>query len=140
MKKEEVYWTSVAEKAGKKTAAGLWYAPWIHEEIVLEKDDTLDSVFFLLIMDKNVKSTLYAYYQHYTKNGGIMPCMMIISGDEITYQFSVNEANGIWDNEQWSKGFLLKEIPVKYQTDEWKILCDCVARIKPRVDEILKEI
>ena len=140
MKKEEAYWISVAEKSGKVSAAGLWYAPWIHQEVVIETDDVLDSVFFLLIIGKNVKATLYVYYQHYTENGGIMPCMMTITGEEITYQFSVNEVKSIWDNKQWSEAYLWEEIPVEFQTEVLKQLCECVKNIKPRIDKIMEDV
>lgn len=138
MKKEEAYWTSVAEASGKKSAAGLWYAPWIHQEVVVETKEMLDSVFFLLIMGENAESILYAYYQHYTEHGGAMPCMMTMTNEKTTYQFSINEAKGIWDNEQWSENFLLEKVPVEFKTKEFEDMRKCVEQIKPRIDKILE--
>lgn len=140
MKKEEAYWTSVAENCGKKNAAGLWYAPWIHEEVVAETDDSLDSVFFLLLMGENAEATLCAYYQHFTKNGGEMPCMMTISGDAVSYQFSVYEAKSIWDNEQWSESYLFDEVPIEFRTKEFLHMKECVEKIKPRIDEFFEDL
>lgn len=132
MKKEEAYWTSVAKTCGMEEKAGLWYAPWIHEEIVEETEDILDSIFFLLIMGEKAEPTLYAYYQHYTKNGGVMPCMMTISDEKISYQFSVNVANEIWDNEQWSKEYSFEEITNEFQMKELERMRACVEQVKAR--------
>ena len=140
MKKEEEYWTTVAESSGMKSAAGLWYAPWIHEEIVRNTERELESVFFLLIMDKDAKTTLYVYYQDYTKEGGKMPCMMTITDESVTYQFSVKEAKEIWDNERWSECYLLSDVPKEFQTKEFYLMQECVEKIKPRIDRILNDI
>lgn len=140
MKREEAYWTSVAEMCGKKDVAGLWYAPWIHEEVIVDTEDVLDSMFFLLIMDENVKAVLYGYYQCYTKEKGFMPCMITIVDEKIKYQFAICEPKSFWDNEQWSQSFSLEDIPTKYQTEALKRLCECVENIKPRIQEILRRV
>lgn len=139
MKKEEDYWLSVAKNCGVEEKAGLWYAPWIHEEIVEETDDALDSIFFLLMMDEAAKPTLYVYYQHYTKNGGTIPCMMTISDADTRYQFSVNKPSSLWDNEQWSKAYSLEEIPTEFRIKELERMKKCAERIKLRVDEIISQ-
>ena len=41
MTEEEAYWSSVAEKQGKPSAAGLLYAPWVHAERVFETEEAL---------------------------------------------------------------------------------------------------
>lgn len=138
MKKEESYWTAIAEASGKKNAAGVWYAPWIHEEVVVETEEMLDSVFFLLMMGEKAEPILCAYYQHYTEHGGAMPCMMTMMDERITYQFSVNKAKDIWDNEQWSKSYLFDEVPIEFQTKEFEDMRECVEQIKPRIDKILE--
>ena len=46
-KQEERYWTDKAKEWKKESFAGLLYAPWVHEEIVLCTDHTLETVFFL---------------------------------------------------------------------------------------------
>ena len=49
MKREETYWTEKAEKRyGNALMAGLLYAPWIHERIVRETDDSVETLFYLL--------------------------------------------------------------------------------------------
>lgn len=139
MKKEEDYWLSVAKNCGVEEKAGLWYAPWIHEEIVEETDDALDSIFFLLMMDEAAKPTLYVYYQHYTKNGGTIPCMMTISDADTRYQFSVNKPSSLWDNEQWSKAYSLEKLPTEFQSKELEQMKECAERVKLRVDEIISQ-
>ena len=63
-----------------------------------------------------------------------------ITGEEITYQFSVNEVKSIWDNKQWSEAYLWEEIPVEFQTEVLKQLCECVKNIKPRIDKIMEDV
>ena len=138
MKKEENYWTTVAKNCGMEEKAGLWYAPWIHEEIVEESEELLDRVFFLLIMDGDAKPTLYVYYQHYTKEGGKMPCMMAIFDERISYQFSVNKPKGFWDNEQWGVAYSFEEVPKAFRTIELDRMMECVEKVQLRIDAILR--
>ena len=91
-------------------------------------------------MGENADSILYAYYQRYTSVGGVMPCMMAISDEKITYRFSVNEANGIWDNEQWSKSYLFDEVPIIFRTKEFLHMKEYVEKMWLRIIKTLEEV
>mgnify|MGYP003304197958 CR=1 FL=1 len=41
MKKEEDYWRNVANQYGNEFFAGLLYAPWIHEEIIRQLENSI---------------------------------------------------------------------------------------------------
>ena len=88
MKREEGYWVNLANQYGNELFAGLLYAPWIHEEIIKQSDNVLESVFFLLLLDERKNKTIYAYYKKYTKECGTIPVMCIISNGTQKYCFS----------------------------------------------------
>ena len=136
MKKEESYWTNVAKKFGNELLAGLLYAPWIHEEIVKQSDTTLESVFFLLLLDEQKNTTIYAYYQVYTRESGTIPVMCIISNGTQKYCFSCKKPANIWDNEQWSKEYLEEDIPDRFHSEAFCELKKCVAKVLPDISRI----
>lgn len=118
MKKEEAHWTDVADRFGNRLYAGLLYAPWIHERILRQTDNLLESIFYLLILDKNKASTLYAYYMKYTSERGTIPMMSAITEGKQTFCFSCKPHNSIWDNEQWSESYAKESIPQEFRTKE----------------------
>lgn len=140
MKKEEHYWINVANQYGNQSFAGLLYAPWIHEEIIRQSENTLESVFFLLLLDEQKNTTLYAYFKKYTKECGSIPLMSIISKETQKYCFSCKKPNSIWDNEQWSTEYLEKDIPSKFKTQELSELKNCASRILLDVNRILSNL
>ena len=137
MKKEEYYWFNVANGYGNKLFAGLLYAPWIHEEIIRETVDALESVFFLLLLDEKKNVTLYAYYKQYSKEQGNIPVMSISTKEMQKFCFSCRNSNGIWDAEQWSEAYLEKDIPSKFISQELSDLRKCVFKVLPEINKWL---
>ena len=117
MKKEESYWINTAKQYGNELYAGLLYAPWIHERTFKQSDTEIESIFYLLMLDEQRTTTLYAYYQKYSKENRSIPMMSIISKGKQKYCFSCKKANQIWDNEQWSKEYSEDNIPSELQTE-----------------------
>lgn len=140
MKKEECYWMEVANQYGNKLFAGLLYAPWIHEEIIKQTDTTLESVFFLLLLDEQKKKTIYAYYKKYTKECGIIPVMCIISNGVRRYCFSCKKPANVWDNEQWSEEYLESEIPSRFYSDELCELKNTISRVLLDINRVLSNL
>ncbi len=48
-KQEERYWANLALKWEEEKYAGLLYAPWIHEEVVINTDEVMETIFYLLM-------------------------------------------------------------------------------------------
>ena len=140
MKKEESYWTDVAKRWGNVLYAGLLYAPWIHEEIIRKTDTALESVFFLLSLDKQKSKTIYAYYRVYTGKRGTMPVMCMTSQSIQSFCFSCRTPADIWDNEQWSEAYSEADIPGEFQTGALCELKKCLARVLPDIDRVLTEL
>lgn len=111
MQQEEVYWLSVARKHGNDLLAGLFYAPWLHSESVLNLPDRLEDIFLLLILDGQLEPTLYAYYQRYTAKEGFIPLMAEISRAGTVFRVSIHPCGDLWDNAQWGPAFKADEIP-----------------------------
>ena len=137
MKNEERHWTDVAKRYGDERFAGLLYAPWIHEEIIRQSDDALESVFFLLLLDDRKKATLYAYDKKYTRECGTSPAMCVIADGIPKYCFSCKEPAGIWDPEQYSEPYRDEAVPSRFDTAAFRDLKDCVSRIWPAVSDML---
>ena len=133
MKKEESYWMNVANQYGNELLAGLLYAPWIHEEIIEQTEDVLESVFYLLLLDEQKNISIYAYYQKYTKERGEIPVMCLISNGTQKYSFSCKTPSGIWDNEQWSEEYLESDIPSRFYTGE-------LVKLKNNISKVILDI
>ncbi len=118
MKKEEAYWIDVADRYGNRSFAGILYAPWIHERIVKETDSTLESIFYLLILNEDKRLTLYAYYMIYSDKCGTIPMMCTITDKTRTYCFSVARPKSIWDDSQWGEKYSEGDIPNSFKTAE----------------------
>lgn len=140
MKKEECYWTNVANRYGNELLAGLLYAPWIHEEIVNQSDTILESVFFLLLLDERKNTTIYAYYKKYTKECGTIPVMCIISNGTQKYCFSCKKPTNIWDNEQWSKEYLEENIPRRFNTEALYELKNCISKVLLDINKVVSDL
>ena len=140
MKKEEYYWTNVAKQYGNELLAGLLYAPWIHEEIIGQSENTLESVFFLLLLDEQKNTTLYAYFKKYSKESGSMPIMSIISKGIQKYCFSCKRPKNIWDDEQWSEGYLEEDIPSKFKGETLYKFKNCISEVLPDINKILFDL
>ena len=137
IKAEENHWCSVAEKHHRQLLSGLLYAPWIHAEHVLETEERLDSVFYLLAFNRELEPALYVYYREYTRHNGFLPVMAAISESKTVYHFSVHPHDGLWDSEQWSRGYLEDEIPKEYLQDELRLLKGYVSERMGKINEIL---
>lgn len=140
MKKEEDYWQNVAKQYGNELFAGLLYAPWINDEIIRQTENTLDSVFFLLLLDEQKEMKLYAYYMKYTKVCGYIPVMCIVTKEAQKYCFSCEKPDSIWDNEQWSEMYSESEIPESFNSQELSELKRYVADIMPDVMKVLSDL
>lgn len=139
MKKEEAHWTQAAERCGNRRLAGLFYAPWIHEETLRQTEDTWESVFFLLSWSTQTAFVLYAYYLRYSRECGCTPVMGICTGDTQRFCFSCRPAAGIWDNEQWSAEYAPEDIPSEYMTEAFAETKACLARLLPAIRQIIRE-
>ncbi len=136
MKKEEAYWTKLAIQYGNESFAGLLYAPWIHEEILRQTEELLESVFFLLQLDEQQNLSLYAYLKSYTSLRGSLPVMSILSKGTQTYRFSCNKPDSLWDPAHWSRVYLEKDIPNEWKTEPFLALKSCIPRILPEIQRI----
>lgn len=115
--KDEQYWTNKAIEWNKESFAGLLYAPWLHEDITVCTNESLETVFFLLQMDSITEYNLYVYYLVYTKKDASSVIMCRVTGDEQYYRFSVNPAENVWAEEQWGDEYTKAKIPACYCTD-----------------------
>lgn len=140
LNKEETYWTVEAEKRGNRLLAGLLYAPWIHEEIISDTVDKLDSVLFLVTFEGQNKLVVYAYYKQYTKAYGRIPLMISVSGGTQKFFFSIHEPKSIWENEQWGEAFYENDIPDDLKSCELNALKKCISEVLPRIEKILHKI
>ena len=139
MKKEEAYWTDVADRYGNRSYAGILYAPWIRERIIKETDRIIESVFYLLLPDEHKKFTLYAYYKRYSRENGTIPMMSIITKGARTYCFSCKKPDTLWDNEQWSNRYAEEDIPCEFQTGELREFIRNIAEDLPDIKQIMPE-
>jgi len=136
MKEEERYWTDKAHQFGDLQLAGLLYAPWIHEEVIAQSENALESVFFLLLLDAAKNMTLYAYYQRYSKESGAIPVMGFDSDGVRKYRFACKTPDGIWDDGQWGEEYAECDVPGEFQTKEFFALKDCIAKISAEIGRI----
>ncbi|MBR4308270.1 MAG: transglutaminase domain-containing protein [Oscillospiraceae bacterium] len=140
MKREEAYWTGVALDWGKEHLAGLLYAPWIHEEILERSESLLESVFFLLSVNRQMEACVYAYYMKYTKEHGALPVMCKISDGVQVYCFSCKVPDSLWDNAQWSEEYPEGEIPESYCTEKFRRLKTCITKVLPDINRVISLI
>lgn len=137
MTEEEAYWSSVAEKHGKPSAAGLLYAPWVHAERVFETEEALGEVFYLLSLGESLEPVLYVYYLRYTPLESASPIMAKVCCGKTLYHFSVHPRGELWDDAQWSPGYEEAELPAEFVTDELSAMRDSMRKVLPRIESIL---
>jgi len=115
MKKEESYWTEKAVVSGDDKYAGLFYAPWIHEDVIEDTTEKLESVFYLLTFENKDKYQIFVTYLVYSKENAFSPVMCRITSDAIYYSFSEKKVDNIWDSEQWGQEYLETIVPKVYK-------------------------
>ena len=109
---------SQAIEMGNPQYAGILYAPWIHDDIVLKNEDRYDSVFYLFILNDEKSWTLYINYMVYTKDGESTTIMVTATEDTELYQFSIHPVESVWDDAQWSDCYTIENIPTELRTEE----------------------
>lgn len=137
LKQEEKHWTDKAIEWNRESFAGLLYAPWIHEDVVVCTDDSLETVFFLLILNSVTEYNLYVYYLVYTKDDASSAIMCRATASEQHYRFSVNAADNIWDEKQWGEEYTKPGIPECCHSDRLSTLFERIDRIAPSVHQII---
>lgn len=129
----EAEYRAIAEDWGKPEYAGLLYAPWIHDEIVRQTEDCIETVFYLLSMSGPGDWELSATYMAYTQERGRTPVMGAVSGGGTCYRFSVREKASIWDPEQWSEPLAEERIPPELLSPEFELLKADMKKNVPRI-------
>ncbi len=137
LKQEEKHWTDKAAEWNRESFAGLLYAPWIHEDAVVCTEDSLETVFFLLILDSAAEYNLYVYYLVYTKDDAASVIMCRVTNDGQYYRFPVNTPKDMWDDEQWGEEYTKSGIPECYHSDRLATLSERIDRIAPSVHHIV---
>ncbi len=136
-KQEERYWTDKAKEWKKESFAGLLYAPWVHEEIVLCTDHTLETVFFLLMLDSVHEYNIRVYYLVYSDTDASSAIMCRVTGDERYYRFSARRAENLWDEKQWGEEYTEENIPGCYRSDRLCSMSETLNRVVPRIQRIV---
>lgn len=137
LKKEEAYWTNKAIEWGNESFAGLLYAPWIHEEIVVCTEINLETVFFLPILDSVNEYNIYVYYCVYSPNNALSVILIRINKNETYYSFSINSAADMWDEKQWGEEYIREAIPEKYCSDRLTKMNESIDRIVPVIQRMI---
>ena len=113
--------------------AGLLYAPWIHDEVVFQTEDRLDSAFYLLVMRGKRDWTLLVTYMSYTKERGRTPVLATVSPAGEYYRLSVREPLSVWDENQWGEMIKKDEIPPEMLSQELERLKANMEKNVPRI-------
>lgn len=137
---EETYCIEKAASWGNERFAGLFYAPWIYEEVILNEKDTLETLFFLLILESPQEYSVYVNYFIYTSDHASTPILCKISGDQKLFRFSVHPAENIWDDDQWGEEYLIDEAPLKYRDARLERTVQLVSKMMPLIDEIVRAV
>lgn len=133
--KEDEYYTK-ALKWGNEKLAGILYAPWIYDESVVNTKDKTESVFYLLIYENKSDWTLWVSYMIYTKDKGFIPLLVKVNKNmKTTIQFSVNEPNSLWDDNQWGKEYSLNDVPESMKSEYFY---RCLKSMDNNIEEIKK--
>ena len=137
LKQDEQYWTDKATEWRQESFAGLLYAPWIHEEIVLNKEDSLETVFFLLILDSPYVYHTDIYHLVFTETNASCPILCRAEKDVFRFRFSVNRADNLWDEKQWGEAYAKDSIPECYLSDRLSRMLEAIDRIVPLIRNIV---
>lgn len=114
---------------GDERYAGLLYAPWIHEEVVVNTDEVLETIFYLFIINGKDNWNLYVYYLHYTPDKAVSPMMAIINPSTMIYRFSISSAESIWDEKQWSEEYIFDNEPENLKDERFIMLNSSIQNI-----------
>lgn len=140
MKREEKFWTERAASWGNERYAGLLYAPWVHEEIIVNTDEAMETVFFLLIFDDSRHYQIYVNYLVYSQEKAASPIMCRVCEDKKYYRFSRKEAKDLWDDAQWGEEYLTETVPDNFRTEQFGKLSECLQKNVPIIKRIVSEI
>jgi len=136
LKQDEQFWASKAIEWKKESFAGLLYAPWIHEEIVSCTDHSLETVFFLLILNSVNEYNIYVYYLVYSEADASSVMMCRVTADKMYFRFPVRCAENLWDEEQWGEEYTKESIPRSYFSDRLSNMFERLNSIVPRIKKI----
>ncbi|MBO4914335.1 MAG: hypothetical protein J5449_03930 [Oscillospiraceae bacterium] len=136
LKQDEQFWTSKAAEWKKESFAGLLYAPWIHEEIVLSTDHSLETVFFLLILNSVDEYNIYAYYLVYSSTDASSVMLCRVTADETYFRFPVRRADNLWDEKQWGEEYTKERIPRCYRSDRLSNMLERLNSVVPLIEAI----
>lgn len=135
LKQEEQYWTDKATEWKNESFAGLLYAPWIHEEIVLCTDNSLETVFFLLMLNSIHEYTILVYYLVYSDTDASNAIMCRVSAEEMYFRFSVHHADTVWDENQWGEEYAKENIPKRYCSDRLSKMFEKLSGVVPLIQK-----
>lgn len=139
MKKEEAYWTQKAVQSGNEAYSGLFYAPWIHNDIVVNTEDTLECVFYLLVIESKENYQVYVNYLVYSEEKAFSPIMCRAEKDTLYFSFSEKTAQHIWDNGQWGNECLAEDVPEKHKTGYYEKIRKSIGVNLPHIKRILSD-
>ena len=139
MKKEEAYWSQKAIESGNEKYAGLFYAPWIHDDVILNIPKELESVFYLLMLENREKYQLFIYYLVYSEEKAFSPVKCRIVGKDAYYCFSEKAAEHIWDEEQWGKECSEGDVPENYKTRYYENMRKSIQSNLMRIEKLFHE-
>ena len=140
MRAEEIFCTEKAVAWGNERYAGLLYAPWIHEEVVVNKPDALETIFFLLIFENPQDFSIYVNYFVYASDHASTPVMCKMNGNQVLFRFSVYPAANIWDDAQWSREYLMDDIPCEHQDARLERTVQLITKMMPRIDKMVRGV
>lgn len=139
-KKTENYYFNQAKEWGNDKYAGINYAPWIYNEVVLTTDERIESVFYFLLYNEVSEWELFINYFEYTNVKGKTPIMLNIKkNSEKKIQFSINASTSIYDENQWSKAYSIEQIPDELKDNRYFRLLKNIDKNIPRIMEIILE-
>lgn len=137
MKKEEAYWQQVANEWGNDKVSGVLYAPWIHEDVIIENDSIIESVLYLLILESSSQYKIYANYLVYSKDTAYSPIMCKIQNGIEYYRFSINYVADIWNEKQWSIDYIKEDVPQKYATKHFRQICKSIKQNRQSIENVM---
>lgn len=138
MKKEEAFWTRRALDWGDERYAGLLYAPWIHEEVIVNTVGMLETVFFLVVFDDAKHYQIYVNYLEYSQEKARSPIMCRVLERKEYYYFSTKEAKDLWDDAQWSAEYSAEAVPDNFKTEQFCKMSDCIRKNMPIIEKIVR--
>lgn len=115
------------------------YAPWIHDDTIVDTDEKLESVFYLLVFENKEKYQIYATYLVYSKETAFSPVMCRITEDKIYYTFSEKKADNIWDAEQWGEEYLETTVPEIKKEQYYENITKSIQMNIPSIKELMLE-